>query len=242
MRKRASRRKQETHSLQRSGIQRGETRCDKTKGATHTIFVCIFIDKSCRSINGIGMIFLPLEKLMTGLTGSWSWWPDVHDIKVIFERMMEHLNGESCYLCEDLDAQKWTKQTWLNHSEKGSNKKRPQIAQTRTVTFFTCVLSKATLEGTKLILHCKIVEIPCNWIEYHSAENQFERFRQFLELISRFEFDFRRCAKFFLMILIFGVFGIQLHSMWLVCTRTIPFRMLLCPWWFTTTYIYMQFF
>ena len=27
---------------------------------------------------------------------------------------------------------------------------------------------------------------------YHAAENQFERFRGFLELISRFEFEFRR--------------------------------------------------
>ena len=30
------------------------------------------------------------------------------------------------------------------------------------------------------------------WVTYHkSAENNFERFRGFLELISRFEFDFR---------------------------------------------------
>ena len=27
---------------------------------------------------------------------------------------------------------------------------------------------------------------------YHAARNQFERFRGFLELISRFEFEFRR--------------------------------------------------
>ena len=31
---------------------------------------------------------------------------------------------------------------------------------------------------------------------YHSHRNQFERFRWFLELISRFEFDFRRCGFF----------------------------------------------
>ena len=237
MRKRASRRKQETHSLQRSGIQRGETRCDKTKGTTHTIFVCIFVDKSCRSINGIGMVFLPLEKLTTSLTRSWNWWPDVYDIKVIFERMMEHLKGESCYLCEDLDAQMWTKQAWLNHSEKGSNKKRLQIARTRTVTFFTCVLSKATLEGTKLISSLQDnVEIPYNWIEYHLADNQFERFRFLLELISRFEFDFRRCGIFsddsnFWCVLdsITCNETVHVHVLWLVCTRTIPFRMLLCP-------------
>ena len=30
-----------------------------------------------------------------------------------------------------------------------------------------------------------------------SRPNQFERFRFFLELISRFEFDFRRSGKFF---------------------------------------------
>ena len=32
---------------------------------------------------------------------------------------------------------------------------------------------------------------------YHATRNQFERFRVFLELISRFEFDFRRCGNFF---------------------------------------------
>ena len=32
---------------------------------------------------------------------------------------------------------------------------------------------------------------------YYSAENQFERFRGFLELISRFEFEFCRCVNYF---------------------------------------------
>ena len=32
---------------------------------------------------------------------------------------------------------------------------------------------------------------------YHFTGNQFERFREFLELISRFEFEFRRREKFF---------------------------------------------
>ena len=32
---------------------------------------------------------------------------------------------------------------------------------------------------------------------YHAARNQSERFRGFLELISRFEFDFRRCGNYF---------------------------------------------
>ena len=31
---------------------------------------------------------------------------------------------------------------------------------------------------------------------YRMAENQFERFRWFLELISRFEFEFRRCENY----------------------------------------------
>ena len=32
---------------------------------------------------------------------------------------------------------------------------------------------------------------------YHVAENKFERFRGFMELKSRFDFDFRRCGNFF---------------------------------------------
>ena len=32
---------------------------------------------------------------------------------------------------------------------------------------------------------------------YYSARNQFERFRGFLELISRFEFEFCRCVNYF---------------------------------------------
>ena len=31
---------------------------------------------------------------------------------------------------------------------------------------------------------------------YNAPGNQFERFRVFLDLISRFEFDFRRCEIF----------------------------------------------
>ena len=49
---------------------------------------------------------------------------------------------------------------------------------------------------------------------YHEAENKFERFRRFLELISRFEFDFRRCGNYlFSMFRIFDVFGVQSHAM-----------------------------
>ena len=32
---------------------------------------------------------------------------------------------------------------------------------------------------------------------YYSARNKFERFRGFLELISRFEFEFCRCVNYF---------------------------------------------
>ena len=32
---------------------------------------------------------------------------------------------------------------------------------------------------------------------YYSARNKFERFRVFLELISRFEFEFCRCVNYF---------------------------------------------
>ena len=34
-------------------------------------------------------------------------------------------------------------------------------------------------------------------LEYHATGNNFERFRGFSELISRFEFDFHRCGKLF---------------------------------------------
>ena len=33
--------------------------------------------------------------------------------------------------------------------------------------------------------------------EYHAARNLFERFRGFLELIRRFEFEFCRCGNYF---------------------------------------------
>ena len=34
-------------------------------------------------------------------------------------------------------------------------------------------------------------------MSYYSARNQFERFREVLELISRFEFEFCRCVNYF---------------------------------------------
>ena len=70
---------------------------------------------------------------------------------------------------------------------------------------------------------CERVSIACllihGWLQlmdlrYHARRNQFERFRAFLELISRFEFDFRRCRNyFFSTIRIFGGFKVQLHAM-----------------------------
>ena len=49
---------------------------------------------------------------------------------------------------------------------------------------------------------------------YHASRNKFERFRGFLELMSRFEFDFRRCGIFFERFEFFGVFKVQSHTMW----------------------------
>ena len=73
---------------------------------------------------------------------------------------------------------------------------------------------------------------------YYAAQNQFERFGRFLELISRFEFEFRHCGTYFWRIRILGVFKVQSHAMWpymclccgLFCADAIPSRMLWCPW------------
>ena len=52
---------------------------------------------------------------------------------------------------------------------------------------------------------------------YHAAENKFERFRGFLQLISRFEFEFRRCGNYiFWTIRIFGAF------MWMCRGLVVP--------------------
>ena len=51
--------------------------------------------------------------------------------------------------------------------------------------------------------------------EYHATGNKFERFRGFLELISRFEFEFsRRENIFFERFEFFGVFKVQPQAMW----------------------------
>ena len=72
-------------------------------------------------------------------------------------------------------------------------------------------------------------------------------FRVFLELISRFEFDFRRCGFFFWAIRIFGVFKVQSHTMWpymcLCCGLFVPtqfhFECWWRPWRFMLTYTYI---
>ena len=56
-------------------------------------------------------------------------------------------------------APQWTTQKWIDHLQRGSDTKRFQyglvtrkdvsVAWTLTATFSTCVLSKATLEGTE---------------------------------------------------------------------------------------------
>ena len=58
-------------------------------------------------------------------------------------------------------------------------------------------------------------------------ENKFERFRGFLELISRFEFEFCRREIFFLNDSNFWC--VHVNVPWPVCAHAIPFRMLWLP-------------
>ena len=68
---------------------------------------------------------------------------------------------------------------------------------------------------------------------YHSGRNKFERFRVFLELISRFEFEFCRRGNYifedsnFWCIQSSTKSNVAVHVpvLWPVCTYTIPFRM-----------------
>ena len=59
------------------------------------------------------------------------------------------------------------------------------------------------------------------------ARNQFERFRGFLELISRFEFEFCRRENFFLKDSNFWC--VHVNVPWPVCAHAFPFRMLWLP-------------
>ena len=62
---------------------------------------------------------------------------------------------------------------------------------------------------------------------YHAARNKFERFRGFLELISRFEFEFCRRENYFLKDSNFWCVHVDVP--WPVCAHAIPFRMLWLP-------------
>ena len=75
-----------------------------------------------------------------------------------------------------------------------------------------------------------------NDLENSHGRTNSNNFGWVLELISRFDFEFRRRGNFFLMIRNFRVFGCSITCnvtahvpvLWPVCTQTIPFRMLLC--------------
>ena len=80
---------------------------------------------------------------------------------------------------------------------------------------------------------------------YYAVQNQFERFRGFLELISRFEFDFLRRENYFFERFEFLVcskfnhthhVAVHVPLLWPVCAHTIPFRMLWCLCRFTITF------
>ena len=67
-------------------------------------------------------------------------------------------------------------------------------------------------------------------LTYHARRNQFERFRWFLELISRFEFDIlRRENYFFERFEFFGVFKVRSHTMW-------PYMCMCCGLFVTTQF------
>ena len=71
---------------------------------------------------------------------------------------------------------------------------------------------------------------------FHSAENKFERFRGFLELISRIRISAVAEMIFFERFEFVGVFkssithnvAVHVLVLWTVCAHTIPFRMLWC--------------
>ena len=79
-----------------------------------------------------------------------------------------------------------------------------------------------------------VVDVRKALTEYHSTRNQFERFRM-LELMSRFEFDFRRRGNYFLkdsnswcvQSLLTHNVAIHVPLLWPVCAHRIPSRILL---------------
>ena len=73
---------------------------------------------------------------------------------------------------------------------------------------------------------------------YHAARNLFERFREFLELICKFEFEFCRCGIFFLKDSNFWC--VHVNVPWPVRAHAFPFRMLWLPrFMITHVYIYI---
>ena len=67
----------------------------------------------------------------------------------------------------------------------------------------------------------------CGEAGYHSTGNKFERFRGFLELIRRFEFEFCRRENYFLKDSNFWC--VHVNVPWPFCAHVIPFRMLWLP-------------
>ena len=69
----------------------------------------------------------------------------------------------------------------------------------------------------------------CLWCHrYYSARNQFERFRGFLELIRRFEFELRRRENYFFL-KDSNFWCVHVNVPWPFCAHAIPFRMLWLP-------------
>ena len=59
-------------------------------------------------------------------------------------------------------------------------------------------------------------------VPYHSAQNLFERFRGFLELMSRFEFEFCRCENYFFL-KDSNFWCVHVNVPWPVCGHAILF-------------------
>ena len=74
--------------------------------------------------------------------------------------------------------------------------------------------------------------------EYYSVQNQFERFRGFLELIRRFEFELRRRENY-IFLKDSNFWCVHVNVPWPFCAHAIPFRMLWLPR-FMMTEIYIS--
>ena len=152
IRKGAPWREQETYSLWRSAIKHWETRRDETERTTDTVF--IFVNNLSDQSTDMERHTRRREEWLQLLQNLEADDRTLYDIKVILEKTMEQLNGESCYRCFIPTSLKWrrgrSKHGWITW-RKEAKRKYFTIAQTLMVTFFTCVLFKATLAETKLI-------------------------------------------------------------------------------------------